>query len=882
MASFILPDAPTAWDRYQCAPIDNELDRLGSPLLTVPTPGKNNPQDGPSRRTSMASTIGNSSAGAQHVRVLVRVRPAPFDPRSCLEVDAHTDTVRIAPPPRSRRPSAASHAGRSNHPGPRADDAWPAQSVDAGCAHAGTHARPEPPCHAGTHTKRSPRRHSHAGWRCAAHTGCAHAGPCGADDARPHARPHARSHAGRRPTVVGCRAKELRLDGVCGPESTQGDVWDQARPLIDCALGGANATVFAYGQTGSGKTFTMTGTHDMPGVVPRSVDRIYETIDMSPEGTEWHMSLTYVELYNDGWRDLLAASSQPNQRLLPSEQAEVRREQAAINLRETKGAKGAVATSYLTGSTTFRTKITSKAQLLQLLERGNAARSVGSTNLNERSSRSHAVITLNLDSHTQAPDGNTISRTGKLHLVDLAGSEALTTGVESVLTAETRAINVSLTALCDVLQGARRMRAVRVAPSRSRCRTATTSSPASSQTLSAARRTPRMIAAVQTSSCHFRSTLTTLKFASRARDITTHAPAVDAGVAVDADMRALRAKVEDLQDRLRRREEEIERLESLQSAREAMATREHEKQLSAAQQMGAHDTSKLQSEIEELRTTSATERAELVYTVASLEAQILIANGRCRETMVELHVQAEDVAAAQARAQVAEASLALVSAQRDQIVAASESDQSTLEETAEAWRVDREQLAEAQGRIKQLQVQVEIAAANGKREDAANAQQLEREKAVAKLAAEHGAREMDAIRALLAVLDAGPDDGDGAERQLLWLKTKLREGLVRFDEAAHPEPPRSSSKRRGKSTPTAYEGEAPRSSKRNKSAAAMAPPAASAAANGGGGASPPPPMEEEEPPPPPMEEEEDTSPMEESVDYSLPTQAVAETSAKIA
>ena len=87
---------------------------------------------------------------------------------------------------------------------------------------------------------------------------------------------------------------------------------------------------------------------------------------MSPEGTEWHMSLTYVELYNDGWRDLLAASSQPNQRLLPSEQAEVRREQAAINLRETKGAKGAVATSYLTGSTTFRTKITSKAQLLQV------------------------------------------------------------------------------------------------------------------------------------------------------------------------------------------------------------------------------------------------------------------------------------------------------------------------------------------------------------------------------------------------------------------------------------------------------------------------------------------------------------------------------------
>ena len=68
--------------------------------------------------------------------------------------------------------------------------------------------------------------------------------------------------------------KRFNFDGVCGPDSTQADVWEQARPLVDVALGGANATVFAYGQTGSGKTYPRIGTAEQPGVVPRAIDRI--------------------------------------------------------------------------------------------------------------------------------------------------------------------------------------------------------------------------------------------------------------------------------------------------------------------------------------------------------------------------------------------------------------------------------------------------------------------------------------------------------------------------------------------------------------------------------------------------------------------------------
>ncbi len=114
----------------------------------------------------------------------------------------------------------------------------------------------------------------------------------------------------------------------------------------------------------------MIGTEELPGVVPRAVDRVYEIIDGSPEGTEWQVALTYVELYNDGFRDLLAPSSQPGQRLLPAQQAALRKEQAAIQLRETQGQRGAPPTSYLAGSSTFRTPVTSKAHLLQLLAQG--------------------------------------------------------------------------------------------------------------------------------------------------------------------------------------------------------------------------------------------------------------------------------------------------------------------------------------------------------------------------------------------------------------------------------------------------------------------------------------------------------------------------------
>ena len=825
--SFVLPEEEAVWDRWQCPALDGELERLGSPLLTVPTPGREL-----SGRQSAMSTV-TSSAAAQHVRVTVRVRPPAWDASGCVEVEDE-ESIRIVPPaaeldqpdPRTpgncartpgRAPTTPGAAGRT--PGGRTPGG-PGGRTPGGARTPGAAGRTPGRTPGGARTPgRTPGGAYTPGRTPGARTpGAAARTPGGRANVHP----------------VAAVPKRFNFDGVCGPDSTQADVWEQARPLVDVALGGANATVFAYGQTGSGKTYTMIGTAEQPGVVPRAIDRIYEFLAASPEGTEWRVALTFVELYNDGFRDLLAPTSRPGQKLLPFEQVELRKEQAMIQLHETKGARGAPATSYLTGSSTFRTQVGSKEQLLALLAQGNAARSVGTTTLNERSSRSHAVITLNLDSKP-AGDG-AIFRSGKLHLVDLAGSEALTTGAESVLSAETRAINVSLTALCDVLQALsknhRRPRGTAPVPVPYRnhklTRLLADSLGGSSHTL--------MVAAVQMASVHYRSTLTTLKFASRARDITVRAAPVAPEMLTGADLAALKAKVADLHERLRRREDEIERLESLQSAREAMTARESERKVSEAAWAGAKAASDLQSNINDLRGLADAERAERDYAVASLEAQMVLAAGHQREALLEALLVSDDLEAMQSRAEAAEAKLALATAQRDEVMGQAQQDCDALEKTADAWRADREALAAANSRLASSALQQQ------------EASQLSAKLDESRLAVEHSSKEMDAIRALIAVLDAEgvEKDKSSPNRQLLWLTGKLREGLVRYDEAGVKLPKRSS-----KTKEAAKEGDAPPRStkKRGKSSVVtsatpvqLAPAAAL-------------PMPVEASPPPPVPEE---------------------------
>jgi hypothetical protein len=140
----------------------------------------------------------------------------------------------------------------------------------------------------------------------------------------------------------------------------------------------------------------MVGEPGAPGVIPRAFDLIWDQIDASPS-TEWHVSVTCAELYNEGFRDLLAHAPPPDT-ATPFAMEAARRAQGAILLREAKSARGGPPVAYLTGSDTFRHPVPSRAAMAGLLARALAARHISATAFNQRSSRSHVLITVNLDS----------------------------------------------------------------------------------------------------------------------------------------------------------------------------------------------------------------------------------------------------------------------------------------------------------------------------------------------------------------------------------------------------------------------------------------------------------------------------------------------------
>jgi len=88
------------------------------------------------------------------------------------------------------------------------------------------------------------------------------------------------------------------FDGVFGPASDQLYIFDRvAKPLVDAALGGVNATIMCYGQTGSGKTHTMSGTRDDPGIAPRVIAHIFRRIEEAADTMEFTLRVSYLEIY---------------------------------------------------------------------------------------------------------------------------------------------------------------------------------------------------------------------------------------------------------------------------------------------------------------------------------------------------------------------------------------------------------------------------------------------------------------------------------------------------------------------------------------------------------------------------------------------------------
>lgn len=199
----------------------------------------------------------------------------------------------------------------------------------------------------------------------------------------------------------GLSTYDFRFDNlVLGDEHTSALYNENVYPVVRAAMEGYNGTVFAYGQTGSGKTYTMSGTSEEPGVIPCAVNDVFSMIRDAPM-REFLLRVSYLEIYNETLRDLLADPQ--------------KRERAPRIIEE----KGRIVLSGM-----HEEIVTTPEEVMALLERGQAVRHVGATDWNTRSSRSHCVFQITIESREQSEDAHRAEvRVSQLNLIDLAGSE---------------------------------------------------------------------------------------------------------------------------------------------------------------------------------------------------------------------------------------------------------------------------------------------------------------------------------------------------------------------------------------------------------------------------------------------------------------------------
>ena len=185
------------------------------------------------------------------------------------------------------------------------------------------------------------------------------------------------------------------FDALFGPDSTQEAVFEAVgRPVVEAALNGVNATILAYGQTGSGKTHTMQGSSSAgQGITPRVVDGIFTGISDAADTWEFMVRVSYVEIYLERVRDLLNPS--------------------AANLTIRQNEEQGV---YVEGVT--EEYVGGAEELMELVRVGDVHRAVGATGMNEASSRSHSILTIQVLARDTVTGS---ARTSRLCLVDLAG-----------------------------------------------------------------------------------------------------------------------------------------------------------------------------------------------------------------------------------------------------------------------------------------------------------------------------------------------------------------------------------------------------------------------------------------------------------------------------
>ncbi|CAO3612134.1 unnamed protein product [Cunninghamella echinulata] len=337
----------------------------------------------------------------------------------------------------------------------------------------------------------------------------------------------------QQPQILIGKDHTFTYDYVFDPQAPQQNIYETAvTPLVEKYVDGFNATILAYGQTGSGKTFSMGTALDgnihteQKGIVPRFIADLFEKLNTKHQGSEegYQVYVSFLELYNEELIDLL--NMQDNRR---RNNAGGGNGNCDISIRE--DIQGNI---YWSG--VREEKCLNPDDLLTLLARGSLCRTTGSTDMNAVSSRSHAIFSVilkqqiiedvidnnnnnNDDDDQKVPtnSNNSNKRTivSKFHFVDLAGSERLKrTNAQGDRAREGIAINSGLLALGNVISalGDESRKSAHVPYRDSKLtRLLQDSLGGNSQTL--------MMACVSPSDSNFPETLSTLKYANRARNI---------------------------------------------------------------------------------------------------------------------------------------------------------------------------------------------------------------------------------------------------------------------------------------------------------------------------------------------------------------------------
>ncbi|XP_035491397.2 kinesin-like protein KIFC3 [Scophthalmus maximus] len=226
------------------------------------------------------------------------------------------------------------------------------------------------------------------------------------------------------------KGRIVELDKVFHPQATQEEVFQEIEPLVTSCIDGYHVCIFAYGQTGSGKTYTMEGSVENPGINQRALKHLFSEIEERKDMWSYNVTVSSVEIYNEVLRDLLSKDGEK------------------LDIKINPDGTGQL---HVPGLRVVEVK--SFQHIKKILATARRNRITFGTQMNQHSSRSHALLCITVQGTDLATGSKT---TGKLNLVDLAGSERVwKSGAEGERLKEAQNINRSLLALGDVIQALR-------------------------------------------------------------------------------------------------------------------------------------------------------------------------------------------------------------------------------------------------------------------------------------------------------------------------------------------------------------------------------------------------------------------------------------------